>query len=174
MFETLDYSHINESESNIVSTSDKIALIDKYPEYTVLRNQWTSFWRTFVADYPEVQRENLSGTLVKFAGAAKTTKQATMFYVASDGSDNNDGSKKAPFRSFKRAKTVVRELIKEGLKSPVRVIIREGDYFFSEPLFLRIEDSGTKENPITWEAATNEKVVISGNMRINSEWETSG
>jgi hypothetical protein len=172
MFETLDYSHISESESDIVSTGDKIALEDKYPEYTVLRNQWTSFWRTFVADYPEVQRENLSATLVKFAGAAQTTKQAMMFYVASDGDDNNEGSKNAPFSSFERAKTAVRELIKEGLKSPVSVIIIEGNYFFSDPLFLTIDDSGTKENPITWEAATNEKVVISGNMRIESEWKT--
>ena len=155
MFKTLDYSHINEAESNIISTEDKIDLENKYPEYNLLRNQWTSFWRKLVADYPEIQRENLSATLMKFAGAAKTTKQTKMFYVASDGNDNNDGSKNAPFRSFDRAKIAVRQLINEGLTSPVRVIIREGDYFFTKPLFLKIEDSGTKDNPITWEAAPN-------------------
>ncbi len=160
MFNSLDNSHVKESATNIVSTGDKIDIVDKNPEYRVLRNQWTSFWRKFMADYPEVRCGSLFSSLSEIAGCPESNDKYATFYIAQNGNDKNKGSKAKPFKTFDRARLAVRQLIRQGLKAPVRVIIREGKYHFAEPFKLGLKDSGTKTCPISWEAAPNEKVIL--------------
>jgi hypothetical protein len=54
----------------------------------------------------------------------------------------------------------------------IDIIIREGCYFLSEAFILNPEDSGTDKSPITWRAAKNEKVILSGGKSINGKWKT--
>ncbi len=94
-------------------------------------------------------------------------------YVAPDGNDawtgksaearDNDG----PFATLARARDAIRERKAQGgLKEPVTVRIRGGTYFLSETLTFTPEDSGTKECPISYEAAAGERPVLCGGKRI--------
>ncbi|MFR5110148.1 MAG: Ig-like domain-containing protein [[Clostridium] leptum] len=71
------------------------------------------------------------------------------YYVATDGSDTNDGSLNAPFKTFQKAA--------ETLQPGDTCIIRGGTYH--ETLTPR---SGEAESPITYKAYEGEEVIISG------------
>jgi len=84
-------------------------------------------------------------------------------YVAPGGDDSAPGTMERPFKSPARARDAVRELKKAG---PVTVHLRGGTYFFSEPLVLTPQDSGTAQAPITYAAHENEKPVLSGGRAV--------
>lgn len=88
------------------------------------------------------------------------------YYVAPDGSDSNPGTLDLPLASLKCVRERVRELIGAGLKSNLKVIIREGTYELSEPLVFGPSDSGTEEHSITYSAYPRERVIISGGRKI--------
>jgi len=68
----------------------------------------------------------------------------------------------------------IRELKKGGkLTGPVEVVLPEGVQSITEPLRFTSEDSGTKEAPITYRAATPETATISGGKRITG-WRDAG
>lgn len=91
------------------------------------------------------------------------------FYVdAQHGSDDNTGNFESPFRTLNRAQQAVRAYA--GKKS-VCVYIREGTYYLENTLQFTVEDSGTSEHPVKWYAYPGEKPVISGGIRLNTEWE---
>ena len=101
------------------------------------------------------------------------------FYVALTGNDQWSGRLPAPsqaktdgpFATLTRARDAVRELKrKEGLKSPVDVVLRGGTYYLTEPLVLGPEDSGTEACPVTYRAYPGGKVVISGGRRTAGPW----
>ena len=60
------------------------------------------------------------------------------FYVGSAGSDANRGSMDRPFATLGRARNAVRELIKNGLKKDVLVLVRAGTYELAEALKDRL------------------------------------
>ena len=77
-------------------------------------------------------------------------------YVSLSGSDNNPGTKEKPMATVAMALRKGREMrrlqvleVKEG----IRIIIDRGVYSFSEPLFVRPEDSGTESSPTIIQAA---------------------
>lgn len=94
-------------------------------------------------------------------------------YIAANGVDSNSGTKAKPMASLQGAQRVVRASIKAGLKEPVNVIIGGGTYYVAEPLSLTPEDSGTAECPVTWQAAKDEKVILSGGVDIKDTWKNS-
>ena len=81
---------------------------------------------------------------------------AETYYVAKNGNDNNIGSKKQPFKTLKKATTI----LKEG----DICIIREGIYKET----LVIETSGTASSPIIFKRYKDEKVVIDATENIDS------
>ncbi len=95
---------------------------------------------------------------------------AVNFYVAPDGRDTNPGSKEQPFATVQAAQTTVRGLIAAGLTEPVDVILRAGTYFLLNGLLLEPQDSGTTTCPITWRAASGERVILSGGKHITGPW----
>ncbi len=97
--------------------------------------------------------------------------EITKFYVALTGNDSNDGSKERPFASLETAQKAVRLAKKNGNQNPIEIIVRGGVYFLPHTIEFTSEDSGTKSAPITWKAATGEKVVISGGRRISGKWQ---
>lgn len=83
-------------------------------------------------------------------------------YVATDGDDGaNAGTMEAPFASVERARSVVRVLL-ETAQKPINVYVREGKYFFEQPVVFEAADSGTASAPVTYRPYDGERVVLSG------------
>ncbi|GGP14897.1 right-handed parallel beta-helix repeat-containing protein [Oceanobacillus neutriphilus] len=71
-------------------------------------------------------------------------------YVAMDGDDQNDGTQEQPFRTIAKASSEA--------EAGTTVYIREGTY--EEPLIVQY--SGTKQEPITFQAYDEEEVILDG------------
>ncbi|MDB5192906.1 MAG: L-rhamnose mutarotase [Segetibacter sp.] len=102
---------------------------------------------------------------------ASTLMSAAQIYVATNGSDHNDGSKEKPFASVATALRHARELrrLQDGsIANGIHIIVKAGVYKLYEPIFIRTEDSGTPASPTIIEAATNETPVLSGGVNIMS------
>jgi hypothetical protein len=112
----------------------------------------------------------------------------TTFYVSPGGSDGwsgrlerpNSQKTDGPKASLAGARDAIRQLKSDGpLSAPVRVIVAAGTYTLTEPFMLNPQDSGTKECPITYEAAPGARPVFSGGRVIkgfkrgpNGIWQT--
>ncbi|AHN20431.1 right-handed parallel beta-helix repeat-containing protein [Lysinibacillus varians] len=77
-------------------------------------------------------------------------KQDQVIYVATNGHDDNVGTKSKPFRTLKKAALEA--------SAGTTVLIRKGYYHEK----LVVKHSGTKSKPITFKAYNKEKVVLSG------------
>ena len=86
--------------------------------------------------------------------------QVNEIYVATNGNDTAAGTKEAPVQSLERARTLAREVKKNGLATVV--YLRGGDYVLSDTFTLGAEDSGTKDAPVTYRAYPGEEVIITG------------
>ena len=97
-------------------------------------------------------------------------------YVSPSGKDMNDGtssSPKATLSSALRQAREMRRLNAPGIENGINIILKGGTYEQYEPLYVRPEDSGTPQSPTTICAASGEKVIVSGGMKI-SNWKKSG
>jgi len=93
------------------------------------------------------------------------------FYIATDGSDANPGTKEKPFRSLEGAREAIRELKKEGAKNGgFTVFLRGGAYYRESTFELSTEDSGTEEAPIVYRACVHEQVRLVGGKEIKRDW----
>lgn len=92
----------------------------------------------------------------------------TILYVATDGSDANDGSEGSPFATVKKARDEIRQRKKAGtLGSDGAVVyIREGDYSILESIEFTAEDSGTEDAPIVYRGYPDEEVNFVGGVTI--------
>jgi parallel beta-helix repeat protein len=143
---------------------------------------WSSlvFLGTFLTKYG---RELLAQPQdsVKLASNSQTDDNSLSFYVSPNGNDKwsgklaqpNNNKTDGPFATLERAKTAIRQLKTangETLEQPITIFLREGNYFLNTPITFTPEDSGTEDYPITYQAYEDEKPVISGGMRIASNW----
>ncbi len=92
--------------------------------------------------------------------------QAQTYYVSPLGSDKNIGSKDKPFATLQKARDIIRK--NDHSKNSATVVIKGGNYHFTTPFELTKEDGGTKEMPVIYTAAANEKVVFDGGTNISS------
>lgn len=95
--------------------------------------------------------------------------RAADIWVSPAGSDSNPGTAEAPMASLGAALRKAREL--RRLKDPsiaggVHIILKGGEYFLSEPVFLRPEDSGTDGSPTIIESAPGQRPVLSGGLPV--------
>ncbi|MBN2139074.1 MAG: right-handed parallel beta-helix repeat-containing protein [Sedimentisphaerales bacterium] len=100
---------------------------------------------------------------------------ALTLYVSTGGSDAYSGrlqkvnAKKTdgPKASLAGARDQIRRIKAAGpLAEPVSVIVAGGAYTLAEPFVLTPIDSGTKECPVSYEAAPRAEVIFSGGSRI--------
>jgi len=107
---------------------------------------------------------------------------AAQFYVATNGNDTWSGTLPAPnvantdgpFASLVRARDAVRALkAKAAPTGGIRVLVRGGTHFLSEPAAFGPEDSGTAECPLTYAAYPGEAPVLSGG-RLLTNWRRAG
>lgn len=88
------------------------------------------------------------------------------YYVAVDGSDDNDGSFEHPFATIGKARDVVRTMDKTG-KNGITVAIKAGEYRISNITFTA-EDSGTAECPITYCAYGDGEAILNAGVTLNA------
>ena len=114
--------------------------------------------------------------------------EAITLYVSPQGNDQwsgrlarpNTGRTDGPAASLAGVRDKIQRLKSRGeITEPVRVIVQDGKYVLSEPFILAPEDSGTKECPISYEAAAGARPVFSGGRVItgfkrgeNGIWQT--
>ena len=83
----------------------------------------------------------------------------TVYYIATDGKDENDGSINQPWYSLKHAFTKV--------KGGETIFFRTGTYRIE----VKLKNFKTKNKaPINIEAYPNEKVVFNGTRRLDANW----
>ncbi len=86
-------------------------------------------------------------------------------YVSTKGSDSTgDGTKEKPYASIDKARLSLRN---KELRAPVEVIISGGTYIIDKSIVFDESDSGTKDYPITYRAADNEKVIFAGTTKLD-------
>ena len=90
-------------------------------------------------------------------------------YVATDGRDTNPGTIQEPLATLRKAQELVRGMPVRG-KEPITVWLQPGTYYVGRSLVFGPEDSGQKTAPITYQAAKEGTVTISGGMRLECDW----
>ena len=116
------------------------------------------------------------------------TARAVNLYVSPAGSDQWSGKlarpnsmrTDGPLASLAGARDAIRRLkLVISITEPVRVIVADGTYTLTEPFVLGPQDSGTKANPISYEAAAGARPVFTGGRAItgfkrgeNGVWQT--
>ena len=107
----------------------------------------------------------------------KCLNDSIKFFVAADGNDGWSGKLSepdsngadGPFATLIAARNAIRKLKFSGeINQSVEVQVREGTYYFSEPLRLSSGDSGTGECPIVYKAYPGEKPVLSGGKTVTN------
>ena len=94
----------------------------------------------------------------------QTDALGATYYVATDGSDLNPGTINMPFKTIQKARDTIR-----GTTGNT-VYIRVGIYYLNETLEFNEQDSGSAGAPNVYMAYPNEKVTISGGMKLENTW----
>ena len=94
------------------------------------------------------------------------------FYVSPSGNDNGDGTIDDPLKTFNGARLKVREFINsKGLPpSGVTVFFREGDYYVDSTVGFDGNDSGAKDQMITYRSYPFERVRFTGSKKVEWNW----
>ena len=97
-------------------------------------------------------------------------------WISPKGSDFNDGTRQFPKATLTSALRQAREWRRtedNRIQGGITIYMEGGTYAFYEPVFIRPEDSGTKESPTIIRSVGDEKVVLSGGICING-WKKQG
>ena len=97
-------------------------------------------------------------------------------WISPKGSDFNDGTRQSPKATLTSALRQAREWRRtedNRIQGGITIYMEGGTYAFHEPVFIRPEDSGTKESPTIIRSVGDEKVILSGGISING-WKTQG
>ena len=100
----------------------------------------------------------------------------TGFWISPKGSDFNDGTRQSPKATLTSALRQAREWRRtedNRIQGGITIYMEGGTYAFHEPVFIRPEDSGTKESPTVIRSVGDEKVILSGGISING-WKKQG
>lgn len=114
--------------------------------------------------------KHLSVFLAILLFAAIQTSIARDIFVSTGGNDNNPGTQNQPVASLNGAKTLIRQLKANGLKTDFRIVVAKGTYFMTEPLVLSPEDSGTEAAPFTITTELDARPVFIGGIPVRN-WE---
>ena len=97
-------------------------------------------------------------------------------WISPKGSDFNDGTRQSPKATLTSALRQAREWRRtedNRIQGGITIYVEGGTYAFHEPVFIRPEDSGTKESPTIIRSVGDEKVILSGGISIKG-WKKQG
>ena len=98
---------------------------------------------------------------------------AADIYVSPNGSDKNDGTINKPYKTIRialRHARNLRRLEDKSVEGGVTIHLAPGTHYLYEPLYVRPEDSGTKDSPTI---IKGENAVVSGGVVV-SGWKKKG
>ena len=101
---------------------------------------------------------------------------ADEIWISPKGSDFNDGTRQSPKATLTSALRQAREWRRtedNRIQGGITLYMEGGPDAFHEPVFIRPEDSGTKESPTVIRSVGDEKVILSGGISING-WKKQG
>ena len=101
---------------------------------------------------------------------------ADEIWISPKGSDFNDGTRQFPKATLTSALRQAREWRRtedNRIQGGITIYMEGGTYAFHEPVFIRPEDSGTKESPTIIRSVGDEKVILSGGISIKG-WKKQG
>jgi hypothetical protein len=118
----------------------------------------------------------LLGAIDPAAGGPQDVVQVSVpvdFFVSPRGKDTWSGKRPepgeddGPFATVARAREAVRACLRTlDRPRPVRVVLRAGTYDLDSPLEFGPEDSGSRDAPVVYAAASGETVTLSGGRRL--------
>lgn len=91
-----------------------------------------------------------------------------LFFVATNGNDENAGTKAEPFATIQRAKEAVCEYKATESSGNITVFIRGGKYTLNETINFEYSDSGNADQIITYAAYPNEKPIITSGVPVTN------
>lgn len=94
-------------------------------------------------------------------------------YVSPSGNDTNDGSQAAPYKTIRMALRHARNLRRVGdpsVAGGITIHVAKGTYCLYEPLYVRPEDSGTKDSPTR---IVGNGAIVSGGIKVGG-WRKQG
>jgi len=91
------------------------------------------------------------------------------YYVSPNGNDNNTGTEIAPFATLDRARLAVRDLKKTKL-GDITVGLKGGKYILKDTIVFSLEDSGEKNQKITYKAIEGEEPILTSEAPVRG-WE---
>ena len=97
-------------------------------------------------------------------------------WISPQGNDLNDGTRPSPKATLTSALRQAREWRRtddERGRGGITICMEGGTYALYEPVFIRPEDSGTEDSPTVIRPVADEKVVLSGGIRIGG-WKKQG
>ena len=97
-------------------------------------------------------------------------------WISPKGSDFNDVTRQSPKATLTSALRQAREWRRtedNRIQGGITIYMEGGTYAFYEPVFIRPEDSGTKESPTIIRSVGDEKVILSGGISIKG-WKKQG
>lgn len=99
---------------------------------------------------------------------APTIDTDSIYFVAADGNDANDGSKDAPFKTIEKARDTVRQIIAAGQypAEGITVYLRGGEYRIENTLTFTEQDSGTDVKPVVYSSYPGEVARLTGGVSL--------
>jgi hypothetical protein len=113
----------------------------------------------------------LAGSAVVPLAAPAASQPEITLYVSPTGNDANTGTLDKPLATIARARDAVRQIKKDGLPTDVTVCLRGGIYTLDKTVTFGPVDCGSETHRITYAAYVDEKPIISGAVKLASEWE---
>lgn len=105
-----------------------------------------------------------------------TSLHATEIWVSPDGNDTHPGTAAQPKATLTMALRQARELRRlndPSIAGGIHILLKGGVYPLHEAVFIRPEDSGTKDSPTIIRGAEGSNATISGGIQL-SKWKKSG
>jgi hypothetical protein len=94
---------------------------------------------------------------------------AAEVHVSPQGRDDAPGTAERPLKTLDAARRAVR-----GIAGPRHVRLHAGTHELPETLVLTPEDSGSRGQPLVFEAMPGAEAVISGGSRLTLDWRPAG
>ncbi|MHC4122131.1 MAG: right-handed parallel beta-helix repeat-containing protein [Planctomycetota bacterium] len=106
--------------------------------------------------------------IINNTNANYTQTSKADFYIATNGNDNNPGTKTQPFATLTRSRDAVRELLKEKPDRDITVFIRGGTYRIKETIVFGLQDSAPDGHKVIYTAYPGEKPVLDAGQPITN------
>ncbi|MFI3248626.1 MAG: hypothetical protein R3Y39_05795 [Rikenellaceae bacterium] len=102
-----------------------------------------------------------------------TANAQIQYHVSPTAASGGKGTLESPFNSIEAAKQRVAKVSK-NMQEDITVYLHGGTYNITSPIIFTEEDSGKNGYTISYKAYEDETPILSGGVKVTSEWESVG